>query len=186
MSGCMKLLLEKNNDLIKVADDNGWTAFHYAAHNNLYKSVEFLINVDKSAVYLADKKHKRTAIHVAAYKGHMMVLEVLLKYMPDAWESADRNGQNILHISVMQNQKSVIEFILSNDTSGLASHRDSDGNTPLHLIGKFEIYFPFLQYIDEWNADWNAANNANFTPIDMLWQKQTGIHSQEVHFYESG
>lgn len=182
----MKLLLEKNNDLIKIADNNGWTAFHYAANNNLYTLVGDLLNVDKSVAYLGDKKYKRTAIHVAAYKGHISVLSELLKYLPDAWESVDGNCQNILHIAVTQDQKDVIRFILSglilkfDIKSTLFIQRDKEGDTPLHLIAKFGFYFPDLQYRDYWNADWDVVNNTNFTPLDVFYQRQTGTQSHEV------
>lgn len=172
--------MEKNKDLIKVVDNNGWTAFHYVAHNNLHELVKFLVDVDKSVAYEADKKHKRTAIHVAAYKGHDIVIQELLKYMPDGWESVDGNGQNILHIALKQHQRNLIEFILSKDIkSSLLIQRDNQGNTPLHLIAKFGFYLTHLQNTDDWNADWDVVNNTNFTPGDLLHQNQTATQTHD-------
>ncbi|KAL8107323.1 protein ACCELERATED CELL DEATH 6-like [Apium graveolens] len=172
---CMRLLLEKNEDLPKVADNNGWTAFHFAAHNNLWASIKDLVNADKPVAYYADKKYKRTAIHIASYKGHTVVLSELLKYLPDAWESVDGNSQNILHIAVKQKQKIVISFILSKDMkTTLFSQRDIDGSTPLHLIAKLGYYTEELQNAGNWNADWDMVNDTNFTPKDMFHEKQTG------------
>ena len=111
--------------------------------------VNFLLQLDKSVAYLKDKKYERTAIHVAAYKGHDIVLKVLLEYLPDDWESVDGNGQNILHIAVMQDQKNLIGFLLSgilkfDIKNALLIQKDKDENTPLHLIAKFECYIPEL------------------------------------------
>ena len=104
-SECVKLLMDKDKYFIYGQDDNGWTVFHYVACNNLYTIVENLVGGDTSAGYLRDNKYKRTALHVAAYKGNVRVMEKLLQYYPSCWDMVDKNGQNIMHIAVEQNRK---------------------------------------------------------------------------------
>lgn len=60
----MKLLLDKKKDLMKVADNYGWTVYHYVAYNDLHTIVEDLVRADKSVGYLSDKEYKRTPLHV--------------------------------------------------------------------------------------------------------------------------
>ncbi|XP_017242440.2 protein ACCELERATED CELL DEATH 6-like isoform X1 [Daucus carota subsp. sativus] len=175
--GCMMRLLENNNDLINVAENNGWTAFHYVAHNDLVRSAKYLLSVNKSVAYLPDKILKRTALHVAAYKGKLEVMKEILNILPDAWESVDGNGHNILHIAVLQEQKSVIQFIVSGDfemKSSLLSQRDKFGCTPLHLIAERGLFFPELVDALYWRPDWDTVNNKNITIFEALYEKETG------------
>lgn len=98
---------------MKVADNYGWTAYHYVACNDLYTIVGDLVHANKSMCYLADKDYKRTGFHIAAYRGNVRVMKEFLKYFPDSWEIVDGSGRNILHIAVEQGRKEVIRFILS-------------------------------------------------------------------------
>lgn len=182
----MMRLLENNNDLINVAENNGWTAFHYVAHNDLVRSAKYLLSVNKSVAYLPDKILKRTALHVAAYKGKLEVMKEILNILPDAWESVDGNGHNILHIAVLQEQKSVIQFIVSGDfemKSSLLSQRDKFGCTPLHLIAERGLFFPELVDALYWRPDWDTVNNKNITIFEALYEKETGALIDEVCTY---
>lgn len=63
-------------------------------------------------------------------------------------------------IIVMQNQKSVIKFIMSNDTKrGLFMQRDNDENTHFCLIPNFGFYFHNLQHKNNWNVDPDVVND---------------------------
>lgn len=170
-SDCVKLLLRKKQDLIKVADNYGWTAFHYVAYNDLYTVVEDLVSADKySVAYLADKKHERTPLHVAAYKGNVRVMKELVKYYPDSWETVDGNGQNILHIAVEQDEKEVIKFILLQGckaNSNLLIQRNKDGNTPLHMIAMLGCHVPEL--MDLKALDWEVLDGDKLTPLDVIY-----------------
>ena len=48
ISECIKLILDKNKDLIKVQDNYGWTVFHYVTYNDLYTTIEVLAGAGKS------------------------------------------------------------------------------------------------------------------------------------------
>lgn len=176
ISECVKVLLEKNKDLIKKADDYGWTAFHYVAYNDLHTIVEDLVVADKFVGHRTDKYHGRTALHIAAYQGNVRVMKKLVEYYPDSWEIVDCHGNNILHITVEQNQKEVIKFILSQlnckEINNLLIRKNKEGNTPLHLIAKLGCYVQ--EFMDLKTLDWEILNYKCLTPLDELDSGQTG------------
>lgn len=167
---CVKLLLGKSKDLINQRDYKGWTVFHYVAYNDHYTIVEDLAGAAEEHVpYLRDWRKERTALHVAAYKGNIRVMEELLKYFPDSLDIVDGRDRNILHIAVEQDKKEVIRFILSRGckaTNNLLIQRDNEGNTPLHLIAKLGCFVKELMDLKE--LDWEVLNNEHFTPLDVL------------------
>nr|XP_017254916.1 PREDICTED: ankyrin repeat-containing protein At5g02620-like [Daucus carota subsp. sativus] len=194
---CMRLLLESNSHLICVADNDGWTPFHFAADNNQYYSIGFLLGVNSNVAYLPDNKYKKTALHVAAYKGYHKVVEKLLEYLPDMWESVDGNGQNILHIAVQQYKKPLLKFILSKtrkfDTlNTLIIQRDQEGNTPFHLVAKLGYNVPEMR---EWlqKTDQYIVDNTNLTPSEVVYQnfsraimdaEVVGVHPSREEIYK--
>ncbi|XP_074331465.1 uncharacterized protein LOC141668464 [Apium graveolens] len=176
---CMKLLLENLKDLIKIADDYGWTAFHYAAYNGVYGIVEVLVSVDKSVGYLVEKEYKRTPLHIAAaYRNYPRMLMELAKCYPDCWEVVDGNGQNILHLAVEQyiaNPGAVlmVNHILSRGfeaSNNLLNQRNNDGITPLHMIAESGFYAHELMEpaVYDWVVDWDVVDNKHVTPQDVL------------------
>ncbi|KAK1401085.1 hypothetical protein POM88_000690 [Heracleum sosnowskyi] len=128
----------KKHDLTKATDNYGWTVFHYVAFNDLYTIVEYLVGADKSMGYRTDDKYKRTALHVAAYKGNVRVTQKLLEYYPDCWDIVDGKGQNMLHIAVNKDRKEMIRFILlqgRKTSNALLIQRDNDGMIKTFIAG---------------------------------------------------
>lgn len=155
-----------------MIDNYGWTAFHYAAFNNIHGIVKRLVRVDKSVGYLVDTEHKRTPLHVATFKGNMLVMKELVKYFPDSWDMVDGNFQNILHIGVQHRHLSVIRYKMSSGLetrNKLLIQRDKEGNTPLHLMAKLGRYIP--EIMDRREAfckiDWEVLDYKNQTPLDL-------------------
>lgn len=181
---CVKLLLFKGNtNLVEVQDDNGWTAFHFVAYNNLHKIIEVLVDAEakfagnkQSVGYKLDKEN-RSAFHVAARVGAVPVMYELLKYYPDSWEIVDGMGRNVLHIAVEEEHEFVISYILSQGSTignSLLSQRDHKGNTPLHLIAKLACYVPEIMNEGklEWKVDWNVTDYSHLTPLDVLQHRE--------------
>ncbi|KAJ6297489.1 hypothetical protein OIU78_023107 [Salix suchowensis] len=69
-----KQILEKEKELTKRTDDNGWSPLHYAAYFSRWPDfsvVVALLECDASAAYMAETtEKKRTALHIAAIQGH--------------------------------------------------------------------------------------------------------------------
>lgn len=173
----MKLLLDKKKDLMKVADNYGWTVYHYVAYNDLHTIVEDLVRADKSVGYLSDKEYKRTPLHVAAYEGHFSVMVEFFIHYPSSWEVADGNGKNILHLAVEKDRHGIVSSILSLHFviwNNLLIQRDNEGYTPLHLI----VYKELMDVRAE--VDWQVLDQKNFTPLDVLQMTHTEQAEQQV------
>ncbi|KAL7177780.1 hypothetical protein ACSBR2_031026 [Camellia fascicularis] len=170
----MKILLEWKQDLIKEADEYGWTPLHYAARCSNVEGVGQLLNRDKSAAYIttADKDDEKTALHIAAAEGCEGVMEEILLHCPDCWEMVNGKGQNVLHVAMDGEKKGAIEFIKENPwSSHLKKQKDIEGNTPLHLLYLYGFSVQLQDSTKEWcnrEYEW-AFNNENISPDDIQW-----------------
>ncbi|KAF5941772.1 hypothetical protein HYC85_019414 [Camellia sinensis] len=101
----MSRLLEWKQDLIKEADEYGWTPLHYTAHCHTKK--------DKSAAYIttADKDDEKTTLHIAATEGCKSVMKEILLQYSNCWEMVNGKGQNVLHVAMDMGEKDAVEFI---------------------------------------------------------------------------
>ncbi|WCJ17821.1 Ankyrin repeat family protein [Euphorbia peplus] len=131
----MEELVEKRPEIIKEATvDVGWTPFHYAAAYEGHDTVKILLKYDiSSAAYILDH-NGNSAIHVAAFHGHINVIKELVQRCPDMFELTNKKAQTALHLAILSNQALVVAYILGNSRlASLLNEPDEDGNTPLHL-----------------------------------------------------
>ncbi|CAL5413464.1 unnamed protein product [Camellia sinensis] len=172
----MRRLLEWKQDLIKEADEYGWTPLHYAARCRNVNGVRQLLKKDKSAAYIttADKDDGKTALHIAAAQGCKSVMKEILLQCPDCWEMVNGKGQNVLHVAMDMELKGAIEFLKENPwSSHLKKQKDIEGNTPLHLLYLHDDGTLTSAHLrgstKEWcnrEYEW-AFNDKNITPNDI-------------------
>ena len=105
-----------------------------------------MLEVDRSIAYMKDAKGM-TALHIAAHRGHLWVVDNILKYCPDCYELVDESGWNALHFVVNSSSRWAdigAKYILENSSfSNLLNEKDARGNTPLHHHSKS------LHYIED-------------------------------------
>ncbi|XP_074006433.1 ankyrin repeat domain-containing protein 6 isoform X4 [Numenius arquata] len=98
-----------------------------AAYKGQVENVVQLIN---RGAKVAVTKHGRTPLHLAAHKGHLHVVQVLLKAGCDL-DIQDDGDQTALHRAAVVGNTDVIATLIQ---EGCALDRqDKAGNTPLHL-----------------------------------------------------
>ncbi|KAM3236602.1 ankyrin repeat-containing protein ITN1 [Capsicum annuum] len=128
-----------------------------------------------SLVYLpaGSENDWTTAIHIAASEGDVNMIIELLNHCPDCRDMLNRNNQNALHVSVLNNQDKVVCFLLdSGKCDSLVDEPDSHGNTPLHLLAASGNHVPKL--INNPRAKKMSFNKQNQTPLDIaLSYKET-------------
>ncbi|XP_027152358.1 ankyrin repeat-containing protein At5g02620-like [Coffea eugenioides] len=165
----MKLILEKLPNLIKNADNFGWTALHYAAKFNHQDIARLLLSADRSTAYVAAKNDgSKTALHIAVIHGHVALVQQILSHCPDCWVQITGKSRNMLHLAVKHEKGEVLEFVLQNSwASKLINQKDNEGNTPLHLYvatknldGNCLVNHPFV--------DVNSFDDSDSTPLDRI------------------
>jgi hypothetical protein len=123
--------------LTKEADQRGWVPLHYAALCGDVSIVRLLLELDKSAAYIADNTENKIAIHVAAGQGHLGVMKELLSRCPDCWELVDNRGRNALQFATESQCPEAVELILQDlPLNDITKKKDSQGqgHAPLHLL----------------------------------------------------
>ncbi|XP_059838394.1 ankyrin repeat domain-containing protein 6b isoform X2 [Hypanus sabinus] len=98
-----------------------------AAHKGQTENVVQLIN---KGARIAVTKHGRTALHLAAYKGHIDVVRILLKASCDL-DIQDDSDQTALHRAAVVGNTEVISALILEGCS--LDRQDKAGNIALHL-----------------------------------------------------
>uniref|UniRef100_A0A6N2LYH2 Uncharacterized protein n=1 Tax=Salix viminalis TaxID=40686 RepID=A0A6N2LYH2_SALVM len=93
-NGTIKKILEKEKELTRTTDENGWTPLHYAAYFYDLSSANKLLKRDVSVTYIAEKEMQRTALHIAAIRGNVDVMKVIVSSCPACCDLVDNRGWN--------------------------------------------------------------------------------------------
>ena len=161
---------EEKSAFIKQVDKQRWTPLHCAAYFDCnHYIVEELLEVEKSVAYMKDAKGM-TALHIAAHRGHLAVMESILEGCPDCCELVDERGWNALHFVVNSSSSIWANYgakrILKNSSiSNLLNEKDARGNTPLHHHSNSLHYIKDIMCHDR--ADKMAFNKQNLNAYDV-------------------
>ncbi|RVW76801.1 Ankyrin repeat-containing protein [Vitis vinifera] len=163
-------ILKWKPDLTTEADENGWSPLHCAAYLD-YVSImrQLLDKSDKSVVYLRVKNDdNKTALHIAATRGNKRTAKLLVSRYPDCCEQVDINGNNVLHLFMMQRRIfiSLLKIPWMN-VGALINEKNVEGQTPLHLLAHSQQRYR-LAYIKNKKVDKMILNNQNLTAIDVI------------------
>ncbi|XP_020424617.1 protein ACCELERATED CELL DEATH 6 [Prunus persica] len=154
----------------------GRTALHAAViHGDeemtteiLNKEKDLAIVADEKGAYLGDEANKKTALQIAASKGHVNVMEQLISHCPDCCKVVDRRRRNAFHYALEKHKPRIIEFVLKGTwlSNVLLNAKDVDGNTPLHLLNA--PLNPWIPFIDDARVDKMAFNKENMNALDVI------------------
>ncbi|NXX33976.1 ANKR6 protein, partial [Nicator chloris] len=141
-----------------------------AAYKGQVENVVQLIN---RGAKVAVTKHGRTPLHLAAYKGHLHVVQVLLKAGCDL-DIQDDGDQTALHRAAVVGNTDIIATLIQ---EGCALDRqDKDGNTALHEAC-WHGFSQSAKALVKAGANVLAKNKAGNTPLHLACQNS---HSQST------
>lgn len=95
----VKLLLSKHKDLVDQKDARGKTALHLVAMNNFPIIIDDLVDAKSRVRYLKDDIGV-TALHIAAFKGHIDVMKKLLERYPEICGIYEMMGIEIYYMTL--------------------------------------------------------------------------------------
>lgn len=184
MLGIVATMVSKNHEIIKQADDIGWTPLHYAALTGNLEATRLLIGKDavltgdpeanrlligKETCYILDTVLGLSALHIAAYAGHTKILEELIECEPATCDLVNHKGQTALHAAVVGEKINVIKYVLKTPKLGrLINQADNDGNTPLHLAAICRNHGMVKILSTDTRLDKTAINKKFLTVADIL------------------
>lgn len=124
----VKLMLEKNPELLNKKDKSQNTPLHYAASAGKIKVVKFLIR--KGANLQVKNNYGWTVLHSSSYRGHTSISDLLITSGINI-EEMDAFGWTPLFRAIQGGHKSMIEFLVIQGAN--TNVTDRDGHTPLYL-----------------------------------------------------
>lgn len=144
---------------LKDVDNNGTTAFDYAARTGNVALLKKLLNKKvkhtDNALLIATQGTRRETTSLEAYK--FLVEEVKIK--PTA---TNKSGQNVLHLLAgKSNQKEIISYFLAKGVD--VNKVDNEGNTPFMIAagarenGTLELLLPTVKNINLQNTKGESA-----------------------------
>ncbi|KAM9355043.1 ankyrin repeat domain-containing protein 6b isoform 2-T2 [Pholidichthys leucotaenia] len=134
-----------------------------ASHKGQADNVVHLIN---KGAKVAVTKYGRTPLHLAAYKGHIEVVRVLLK-AGCSLDIQDDGEQTALHRAAVVGHSNVIGALIQ---EGCALDRqDKDGNTALHEVS-WHGFSHSVKLLVKAGANVHAKNKAGNTPLHLACQ----------------
>jgi len=124
----VKMLLEKDPQLINTKDETGRTPLHWACRGVHIKIVEYLI--ENGADVNARDINNVTPLHSLSYRGQTDCIELLIKNGADI-ETKDASGLNALFYAAYGGHKGAMEALLKNGVT--INTRNKNGLTPADI-----------------------------------------------------
>ncbi|XP_015887350.3 protein ACCELERATED CELL DEATH 6 [Ziziphus jujuba] len=134
--GVLDVILEKWPSLVTPDNSCQINPLSLAAFTGYLEGVQKILEKSRHLAYLRHENGFFT-IHQASKKGHIQIIQELLKHCPDSIELLNSKKQNILHVAAKYGKSKTVRYMLKNpEFEMLINKKDYKGNTPLHLASE--------------------------------------------------
>nr|XP_051228759.1 protein ACCELERATED CELL DEATH 6-like isoform X1 [Lolium perenne] len=163
-----ELVLSWNKELAKKQCDNGSTPLHSHLSRADFM-VQILLESELSAAYQPNGSGS-FPIHIAASKGRLEAVTILLKMCPDCVQLCDIMGRTFLHVAVENRRYNVVSYACRTPSvAPILNTQDNNGNTILHLAVQAGDLSMVCSLLRELQVQLSIPNNSGRTPLDVAW-----------------
>ena len=162
-------------EIWKLKDANGYTILHKSVNNGDVDTTTLIIKETKKRLGMSSKdalakfinettNEGITALHYAAYKGNIPLLQLLLRNGASV-EAVTNLGKNVMHMAAEGNQPSMMIYLIKKEFQS-AQSVDENGSTPLHwacYAGAEES----VNFLLNLGAIIDAQDKQKFTPLHL-------------------
>lgn len=130
----LKKLVE-NGASLRLTGNEKWTHLHLAADSGHKDIVLYLLQAHPQIISIEAKTEEgATALHRAAYQGHLTVVNDLLLHQANI-HAETKQRATPLHLAALSGHLDVVDILLQ--SSALLNAKTSDGLTPLALAAQY-------------------------------------------------
>eukprot|EP00045_Choanoeca_perplexa_P012694 m.140110 g.140110 ORF g.140110 m.140110 type:complete len:861 (+) comp16102_c0_seq3:166-2748(+) len=109
------MLINKRATKVNAQDDNGWSAFHWAAACGCLEATQLLLTARKPTLYMLNKQGE-TPLHLAAREGSVDVVKVLTMQRDNGLvlplvQHVSSNGQTPIDVARERNHFQIANFL---------------------------------------------------------------------------
>ncbi|XP_071690894.1 ankyrin repeat-containing protein At2g01680 [Rutidosis leptorrhynchoides] len=122
--------------LMTMQNDAGETALYIAAENNYFEVFCYLLKFCDVEIVKVRSKSDFDAFHIAAERGHLEIVNELLKLWPELCKVCDGKNTCPLYSAAVKNHLDVVNAILDADATCLRIVR-KNGKTSLHTAARY-------------------------------------------------
>jgi Ankyrin repeats (3 copies)/Ankyrin repeat len=151
--------------------------------------VDFLIN--SFALINFQDNNGNTALHMAAFRGHLLVVETLIKFSPPLISVLSKNGDTFLHLAVacfrfpgfkrLDRQMELMKTLVKGDFNldQIINVQNNQGKTVLHMAAMDNLHSDLVELLLLVKSiDLNLRDFGGFTPLDLLKQQPKSPSSE--------
>ncbi|KAH7691549.1 26S proteasome regulatory complex subunit PSMD10 protein [Dioscorea alata] len=167
-------IIIRNPDLSSDLNPRALSALHLASAQGHLEIVKLLISKVGTHLCFLKDKDGRLAIHIAAMRGRIDILEELIKVCPESARALTYQHESILHIAVQFNSFETVEFLVKklevdDDINELFNLKNDKGNTILHhAVARRQLQSVKLLLSKGGLVEVNAMNHKGLTALDVL------------------
>ncbi|KAH7691545.1 26S proteasome regulatory complex subunit PSMD10 protein [Dioscorea alata] len=138
------------------------------------KIIKLLISKVGSHFCSLKDKNERLAIHIAAMKGRIDILEELIQVCPQSARAVTYKKESLLHLVTQCNSVETLEFLVrklevDDNINELLNLKDHKGNTILHhSVARRQLQSVKLLLSKGERVEVNAMNHKGLTALDVL------------------
>lgn len=162
----------KNNYSFRLCatDEDDLTPIHLAARKGSHRILEYMINKCNEHGYEIEKiltfldEEDSTPLHAAIDGGHLLVVDVLLKYGSSPTATRDKQSPPI-HLASSQGKIEMVKAMVRHTNIEIIHCRDQYGQTPLHRCTHAIDSYQMIAYFVELGAEVDATDVTGKTPL---------------------